>query len=150
MGREVRVPGPVTVAGQGEWGLQVVPDPCGSWYTPPRLPPALHIFSPSKIASLEGEVGGVLSSPFAPSHSVFTALWLSLATWFPCQALLLCFHPHHFALPGPRTPPPEGASPSSAHHDCHLPPPSCGCHIVPCTLWARSKLSAHKLSTKCV
>lgn len=33
-------------------------------------------------------MGGVLSSSFPPSHGVFTALWLSLATWFPCQALL--------------------------------------------------------------
>lgn len=57
-------------------------------------------------------MGEVLSSSLAPSHSVFTALWLSLATWFPCQALLLCLHPQHLDLPGPRTPLAESEPPS--------------------------------------
>lgn len=54
----------------------------------------------------------VLSSSLAPSHSVFTALWLSLATWFPCQALLLCLHPQRLDLPGPKTPLAESEPPS--------------------------------------
>lgn len=49
-------------------------------------------------------MGQVLSSSFAPSHSVFTALWLSLVTWFPCQALLFCLQPHPLPLSGLRTP----------------------------------------------
>lgn len=43
----------------------------------------------------------VLSSSFAPSHGVFTALRLSLSTWFPGRALLLCLYPHRCDLPGP-------------------------------------------------
>lgn len=35
---------------------------------------------------------------------------LSLATWFPCQALLLCLHSHHSALPGPGPLWPRGSS----------------------------------------
>lgn len=50
---------------------------------------ALHIFSPSKIASPEGGRGGSSGFIVRSFHSVFTALWLSLATWFPHQAPLL-------------------------------------------------------------
>ena len=69
MGREVLggggsregVPRPVKMAGpgreRGECRQQVVPLTPVEAGILPLLPPALHIFSPSKIASLEGEWG---------------------------------------------------------------------------------------------
>lgn len=134
------VPDPVNLAGWGALRQQWSPHPGGSWRTLPSLPPALRIFTAPKIASLEGGVGEVLSSSFAPSHSVFTALSLSLslATWFCCQALLPCLHPRHwlFQVPGPSGR--EGDSLSSDHPVGHLAPPSCGCPITPRPLWDRS------------
>ena len=55
------VPRPVKMAGpgreRGECRQQVVPLTPVEAGILPLLPPALHIFSPSKIASLEGEWG---------------------------------------------------------------------------------------------
>lgn len=76
-------PGRVEAAGGP---LTPVEAACSPHPAPCALHPAPHIFSLSEIASLEGGVEEVLSSSFAPSHGVFTALWLSLSTWFPGRA----------------------------------------------------------------
>lgn len=57
MGREVLGvgPGPVRWLARRVKAAGGPADPCGRWHTPPTLRPAPHIFSPSKIASLEGE-----------------------------------------------------------------------------------------------
>lgn len=74
-------------------------DPCGS-VSPPHPTRAAYILCLQNSISGAGAVRG---SSLAPSRSVFTALWLSPVTWFPCQALLLRLRPQHLALPSTGT-----------------------------------------------
>lgn len=80
-----------------------------SWLTPgeagslPHYPCAAYILSPQNSISWRRGGEGSSQSLFTPSRCAFTALLLSLATWFPCPALLCCLYPRLFNLPGPRT-----------------------------------------------
>lgn len=114
---------------------------------PPPLPPALHIFSPPKIASLEGGMG-----EFSVHHSLLPAVRSQLSRClsrpgFParpfCSASTLTTSPCQ--VPGPLGQ--RGGLLSTAHH---FPLPSCDCHTIPSPLWDGSKFNPRSLSIKCV
>lgn len=114
----------------GEWRQQVV------WLTlveASRLPlpcplHCIYILSLQNSISGGGEAGGVLSSPFAPSHIVFTALW--------AVSRDLVSLPGPSALPPPSplgssrsgTPLAQREPPFLARP--RLPPSGCGCHAA--------------------
>lgn len=88
----------------------------------------------------------VLSSSFAPSHGVFTALWLSLSTWFPGQAPLPCLRPHHPSCRAETLWQQRAALPDPSRR--RLLPPSRGWAVTgPYSPWFSSESTAHKLST---
>lgn len=109
--RRGEAPGPVGMAGWREWKQQAVRlTPVGAGIPPHHAPCTAYILSLQNSISGEGKWG-----EFSVHCSLLPTLCsqlsgLSLATWFPCQALLLCLHSHHSALPGPGPLWPRGSS----------------------------------------